>query len=75
MSARFFILLALSVASALSQSRPRDIAPIMERRLETVGLVNSGWVKMATQVRSTLEFDYESGAPSRAVAPRTWIDS
>ena len=25
------------------------------------------------RVRSTLEFDYESGAPPRAVAPRTWI--
>jgi len=39
MSARFFILLALSAASASSQSRSRDIAPILERRLETPDVV------------------------------------
>ena len=39
MSARFFILLALSAASALSQSRPRDIAPILEQRIETPDVV------------------------------------
>jgi dienelactone hydrolase len=39
MSSRFFILLALSAASASSQSRPRDIAPILERRLETPDVV------------------------------------
>lgn len=27
------------------------------------------------EIRSTLEFDNESGAPPRAVAPRTWIGS
>lgn len=39
MSSRFFILLALSAASAWSQGRPRDIAPILERRLETPDVV------------------------------------
>jgi dienelactone hydrolase len=39
MSARFFILLALSAASAWSQGRPRDIAPILEQRLETPDVV------------------------------------
>ncbi|PYT29689.1 MAG: hypothetical protein DMG58_15795, partial [Acidobacteria bacterium] len=36
---RFFVLLALSAASASSQSRPPDIAPILERRLETPEVV------------------------------------
>jgi dienelactone hydrolase len=38
-SRRFFILLALSAASAWGQSRPRDIAAVLERPLETPDVV------------------------------------
>jgi dienelactone hydrolase len=38
-SRRILILLALSAVSASSQSRPRDIAPILERPLETPDVV------------------------------------
>ena len=38
-SRQIAILLALTAASAMGQSRPRDIAPILEERLETPDVV------------------------------------
>jgi hypothetical protein len=51
----------------------QDHRRVKQRIRPIVGLVNSSWLKMTMPNPITLEFDYESGAPPRAVAPRTWI--